>query len=102
MNCIQVGRIQVIAFQSSDGKQNNMSRPIPLSPVNRSSIINIDSSPSTSENVPTRSSYFKADNSEQDTGDSRNAGTSKVYIILYQIDLTPSVLHFVVEEQTAV
>ncbi|CAL5199827.1 unnamed protein product [Lathyrus oleraceus] len=73
----KVGRIQVIAFQSSDGKQNNMSRPIPLSPVNRSSIINIDSSPSTSENVPTRSSYFKADNSEQDTGDSRNAGTSK-------------------------
>lgn len=96
-NCIQVGRIQVIAFQSSDGKQNNMLRPIPLSPVNRSSIINIDSSPSTSENVPTRSN-FKADNLEQDTGDSRNVGTSKVYIILYQIDLTPSVLRFVVEE----
>ncbi|XP_058765825.1 uncharacterized protein LOC131639338 isoform X2 [Vicia villosa] len=72
----KVGRIQVIAFQSSDGKQNNMLRPVPLSPVNRSSIINIDSSPSTSENVPTRSN-FKADNSEQDTGDSRNAGTSK-------------------------
>ncbi|XP_061354784.1 uncharacterized protein LOC133299341 isoform X2 [Gastrolobium bilobum] len=47
----KVGRIQVIAFQSSDGKQNHMSRPIPLSPVNRSSVIDIDSSPSSSENV---------------------------------------------------
>lgn len=83
MNCIQVGRIQVIAFQSSDGKQNNISRPIPLSPVKRSSIIDIDSSPSSSENASTRFGYFKADSPEQDTGDSRSAGTSKVYTLSY-------------------
>nr|AFK46473.1 unknown [Medicago truncatula] len=55
----KIGKIQVIAFQSSDGKQNSMSRPIPLSPVNKSSIIHIDSSPSSSENLTTRSGYFK-------------------------------------------
>ncbi|KAJ1413412.1 MPN domain [Sesbania bispinosa] len=73
----KVGRIQVIAFQSSDGKQNHMSRPIPLSPVNRSSVIDIDSSPSSSENVSIRSGYFKAESPELDTGDSRSAGASK-------------------------
>ncbi|XP_045805848.1 uncharacterized protein LOC123898870 [Trifolium pratense] len=74
----KVGRIQVIAFQSSDGKQNNMSRPIPLSPVNKSSIIHIDASPSSSENVSTRYGYFKEDSPEKDTGDSRSTGASKV------------------------
>ncbi|KEH39592.1 Mov34/MPN/PAD-1 family protein [Medicago truncatula] len=73
----KIGKIQVIAFQSSDGKQNSMSRPIPLSPVNKSSIIHIDSSPSSSENLTTRSGYFKGDSPEQDTGDSRSAGASK-------------------------
>ncbi|XP_057457632.1 uncharacterized protein LOC130748425 [Lotus japonicus] len=73
----KVGRIQVIAFQSSDGKQNHMSRPIPLSPVNRSAVIDIDSSPSSSENVSRRSGYFKAESPDQDTGDSRSAGASK-------------------------
>ncbi|CAJ1955124.1 unnamed protein product [Sphenostylis stenocarpa] len=73
----KVGRIQVIAFQSSDGKQNHMSRPIPLSPVNRSPIIDIDSSPSSSENTSIRSGYFKAEGAEQDTGDSRSVGASK-------------------------
>ncbi|XP_017435971.1 uncharacterized protein LOC108342688 [Vigna angularis] len=42
----KVGRIQVIAFQSYDGRQNQLSGPIPLSLVNRSPIIDIDSSPS--------------------------------------------------------
>ncbi|RDX70920.1 Lys-63-specific deubiquitinase BRCC36 [Mucuna pruriens] len=73
----KVGRIQVIAFQSSDGKQNHMLRPIPLSPVNRSSVIDIDSSPSSSENVSSRSGYFKPDSAEQDTGDSRTVAASK-------------------------
>jgi hypothetical protein len=85
LNCIQIGKIQVIAFQSSDGKQNSLSRPIPLSPVNKSSIIHIDSSPSSSDNLTTRSGYFKGDSPEQDTGDSRSAGASKVYFILYEI-----------------
>ncbi|OIW03849.1 hypothetical protein TanjilG_30125 [Lupinus angustifolius] len=74
----KVGRIQVIAFQSSDGKQQSqVLRPIPLSPVNRSSVIDIDSSPSSSENVSIRSGYLKVEGPEQDTGDSRIAGTSK-------------------------
>ncbi|MCI22263.1 Lys-63-specific deubiquitinase BRCC36, partial [Trifolium medium] len=76
----KVGRIQVIAFQSSDGKQNNMSRPIPLSPVNKSSIIHIDTSPSSSENVSTRYGYFKEDSPEKDTGDSRSTGASKITV----------------------
>ncbi|WJX69992.1 hypothetical protein P8452_54151 [Trifolium repens] len=73
----KVGRIQVIAFQSSDGKQNNMLRPIPLSPVNKSSIIHIDTSPSSSENVSTRYGYSKEDSPEKDTGDSRSTAASK-------------------------
>ncbi|BAT78911.1 hypothetical protein VIGAN_02166900 [Vigna angularis var. angularis] len=60
---IQVGRIQVIAFQSYDGRQNQLSGPIPLSLVNRSPIIDIDSSPSSSENLSIRHGYFKAESS---------------------------------------
>lgn len=73
----QVGRIQVIAFQSSDGKQHHMSRPISLSPVNKSPVIEVESSLSTSENEPARS--FRAECPEQDTADSRTSGTIKVY-----------------------
>ncbi|ESW22708.1 hypothetical protein PHAVU_005G174900 [Phaseolus vulgaris] len=73
----KVGRIQVIAFQSSDGKQNHIPRPIPLSPINRSPVIDIDSSPSSSENLSIRPGYFKAENSVQDTGDSTGVGASK-------------------------
>lgn len=75
-----------------------MSRPIPLSPVNRSAVIDIDSSPSSSENVSRRSGYFKAESPDQDTGDSRSAGASKVYFIVNQIDLTSVMLHYVIEE----
>ncbi|KAK4252870.1 hypothetical protein QN277_011010 [Acacia crassicarpa] len=71
----KVGRIQVIAFQSSDRKQNQMSRSIPASPLNRSSVIDLDSSPSSSENVLIRSSSFKAESPYQDTGDSKISGT---------------------------
>ncbi|KAF7843285.1 lys-63-specific deubiquitinase BRCC36-like [Senna tora] len=71
----KIGRIQVIAFQSSDGKQNHISRPVPVSPVNRSSVIDLDPSPSSSENVSIRSSSFKAESPEQDSGDSRMAGS---------------------------
>ncbi|KAK7335974.1 hypothetical protein VNO80_28145 [Phaseolus coccineus] len=73
----KVGRIQVIAFQSSDGKQNHTPRPIPLSPINRSPVIDIVSSPSSSENLSIRPGYFKAENSELDTGDSTSVGASK-------------------------
>jgi len=75
----QVGRIQVIAFQSSDGKQNQILRPIPLSPVNRSSVIDLESSLSSSENLLGRSSSLRGENPEEDTGDSRiSAGANKV------------------------
>ncbi|KAJ9190071.1 hypothetical protein P3X46_001305 [Hevea brasiliensis] len=73
----KVGRIQVIAFQSSDGKQNNISRPISVSPVNRS-YIDVESSLSSSENTSARSGSARVENPEQDTGDSRTtAGSSK-------------------------
>ncbi|XP_050382168.1 COP9 signalosome complex subunit 5 [Argentina anserina] len=74
----KVGRIQVIAFQSSDGKQHHMSRPISLSPVNRSSIIEVESSLSTSEGASVRSGFTRAEAVEQDTADSRTSGTLKV------------------------
>lgn len=73
----KVGRIQVIAFQSSDGKQNNVSRPISLSPVNRSSVIDLESSLSSSENLSARSGSGRADSPELDTGDSRTASANK-------------------------
>ncbi|CAN1278670.1 Lys-63-specific deubiquitinase BRCC36 [Linum perenne] len=63
----KVGRIQVIAFQSSDGKQGNMSGPIPVSVVNKSFI---------EENAPVKSGTARGDSPEQDTGDSRLAGGS--------------------------
>ncbi|KAK4803131.1 hypothetical protein SAY86_001334 [Trapa natans] len=68
----KVGRIQVIAFQSSDGKQTQSSvRPVPLSPGNRNSVIDIESSLSSSENTSIRSGSIKGDNPEEDTGNSR-------------------------------
>ncbi|KAK4590432.1 hypothetical protein RGQ29_020835 [Quercus rubra] len=73
----KVGRIQVIAFQSSDGKQNNVPRPISLSPVNRSSVIDLESSLSSSENISARSGSGRAESPELDTGDSRTAAANK-------------------------
>lgn len=78
---LQVGRIQVIAFQSSDGKQNNMSRAIVLSPVNKTTVIDVESSLSSSENLSVRSGSARAGSPEQDTGDSKSvAGSWKVHI----------------------
>ncbi|TXG69246.1 hypothetical protein EZV62_004181 [Acer yangbiense] len=69
----KVGRIQVIAFQSSDGKQNHMSGPISLSPVNKTTVIDLESSLSSSEDQSVRSGTARAGSPEQDTGDSRTA-----------------------------
>ncbi|XP_031263494.1 lys-63-specific deubiquitinase BRCC36 [Pistacia vera] len=69
----KIGRIQVIAFQSSDGKQNLISRPISLSPVNKNVVIDLDSSLSSSENLLLRSGSARAESPEQDTGDSSTA-----------------------------
>ncbi|CAL5411245.1 unnamed protein product [Camellia sinensis] len=70
----QVGRIQVIAFQSLDGKHNHMLRALPLALTKRSAVIDLESSLSSSENALTRTESL-----EQDTGDSRaTAGAFKV------------------------
>ncbi|XP_052181595.1 uncharacterized protein LOC127794492 isoform X2 [Diospyros lotus] len=66
----KVGRIQVIAFQSLDGKQSHMLRAVPLSPINRSALIDLESSFSSSENASTKSSSGRAEILEQDTGNS--------------------------------
>ncbi|PSR96039.1 Lys-63-specific deubiquitinase [Actinidia chinensis var. chinensis] len=74
----KVGRIQVIAFQSLDGKQSQMLRAVPLSPVNRSTVIDLESSLSSSENASTRLGSARTESLEQDTGDSRaTAGAFK-------------------------
>ncbi|KAM7480373.1 hypothetical protein LguiA_028586 [Lonicera macranthoides] len=67
----KVGRIQVIAFQSLDGKQSYTLRPVSPSPVNKVSVIDIESSLSSAENSLTRSGNARAESLEQDTGDSR-------------------------------
>ncbi|CAI0422498.1 unnamed protein product [Linum tenue] len=71
----KVGRIQVIAFQSSDGRQNNISGPIPVSVVNKS-YIDVESSLSTSENALVKSGSGRGDSPEQDTGDSKLVAAS--------------------------
>lgn len=74
----KVGRIQVTAFQSLDGKQNHVLRPVPVSPINKSSIIDLESSLSSTENSLTNSGSTRVECLEHDTGDSRAAaGASK-------------------------
>ncbi|OAY66955.1 Lys-63-specific deubiquitinase BRCC36 [Ananas comosus] len=68
----KVGRIQVIAFQSLDGKQRH------LPPVNNSSIIEVESSLSSLENALSTSGSAMNENIEQDTGDSRAAKAKKM------------------------
>lgn len=70
-DALKVGRIQVIAFQSLDGKQqNHMLRPISLSPVHKNSVIDLESSLSSAD---TSRGGSKIESLEQDTGDSRAA-----------------------------
>lgn len=66
----KVGRIQVIAFQSLDGKQRD------VSPVNNSSVIEVESSWSSSENMKSTSAL--AIESLEDTCDSNLIKPSKV------------------------
>lgn len=67
----KVGRIQVTAFQSSDGKQNHILRPVSLSPVPKSSVVEIETSLSSSEKILPRSGSTRGDGPEEDTGDSK-------------------------------
>ncbi|WCJ40599.1 Lys-63-specific deubiquitinase BRCC36 [Euphorbia peplus] len=71
----KVGRIQVIAFQSSDGKQSNTIRPVSLPSVNKS-YIDVESSLSSSENLSVKSGSARLDSPEPDTADSRTAARS--------------------------
>lgn len=74
----KVGRIQVTAFQSLDGKQNHVLRPVPVSPINKNSIIDLESSLSSTDNSLTISGSTRLESLEYDTGDSRAAvGASK-------------------------
>ncbi|XP_010537982.1 PREDICTED: lys-63-specific deubiquitinase BRCC36 [Tarenaya hassleriana] len=66
----KVGRIQVIAFQSSDGKQNNTFKSISLSLSSKDSVIDVESSLSSSDSTYRRSYPSRGENPEQDTGDS--------------------------------
>ncbi|KAL2234722.1 UNVERIFIED_CONTAM: Lys-63-specific deubiquitinase BRCC36 [Sesamum indicum] len=66
----KVGRIQVIAFQSLDGKQNHTMKPVSLVPVQKSSVIDIESSISSSDNTMPVFGSSRGESMEQDTGDS--------------------------------
>lgn len=66
----KVGRIQVTAFQSLDGKQNHVLKPH-FSPINKSSIIDLESSLSSTENSLTHSGSTRVESLEYDTGDSK-------------------------------
>ncbi|KAL5729521.1 hypothetical protein ACHQM5_002461 [Ranunculus cassubicifolius] len=71
-DALKVGRIQVIAFQSLDGKQHHMALTASISHVNNSSI-QLESFTS-SENT---SGSGRVESLEQDTGDSKSTGSIK-------------------------
>ncbi|GMH03639.1 hypothetical protein Nepgr_005478 [Nepenthes gracilis] len=71
----KAGRIQVIAFQSLDGKQSHTPTPVSVSPVHRSAAVNLESSLSSSEDASTRLRSGKAEILEEDTADSRTNGS---------------------------
>lgn len=77
-SCFQVGRIQVIAFQSSDGKPNTTSKPMSLVLANKDSVIDLESSLSSSDSIFPRSSSSRGDIPEQDTSDTATTSGSKV------------------------
>jgi hypothetical protein len=72
--CSQVGKIQVIAFQSLGGPQPTLGAIVP---VISNPVIDLDSSWSSSDNSLT--ARYALDGMEQDTGDSRASNGSKVY-----------------------
>ena len=64
-----------------------MLRAVPLSPVNRRAVIDLESSLSSSENASTRLGLARIESLEQDTGDSRaTAGAFKVYYLLLKFN----------------
>ncbi|CAH8258810.1 unnamed protein product [Arabidopsis lyrata] len=73
----KVGRIQVIAFQSSDGKPNSIPKPVSLVLANKDSVIDLESSFSSSDSIYQRSSSARGDNPELDTSDTATTSGSK-------------------------
>lgn len=70
-----------------DGKQGHMMKPLSLAPVHKSSVIDIESSMSSSENTMAMVVSSKGD-VEHDTGDSETVRASKVCLInIYLISL---------------
>uniref|UniRef100_A0A7N0RGP5 MPN domain-containing protein n=1 Tax=Kalanchoe fedtschenkoi TaxID=63787 RepID=A0A7N0RGP5_KALFE len=69
----KVGRIQVIAFQSSDGKQHHTPIYIPLTPTSRSSIIGLESSPGLWGSISNKSPIARIEDTDQNLGDSRTS-----------------------------
>ncbi|KAL6539141.1 hypothetical protein OROGR_011790 [Orobanche gracilis] len=72
----KVGRIQIIAFQSLDGKQ--VMKPVSVSPIQKSPFIDLESSISSSENSMGKFGSSRGENMEQDTGDSGSKGAGKL------------------------
>jgi hypothetical protein len=71
MNCSQVGRIQVTAFQSQGGQHHTVT-PLAIAPV-----IDLESSWSSSDNALASHSI---EGIEHDTGDSRFSKSNKVWL----------------------
>ncbi|KAL8153369.1 hypothetical protein V2J09_011129 [Rumex salicifolius] len=69
-DAFKAGRIQVIAFQSLDGKLSHTTIPISQSPAERSTVIDLESL-SSSDDTSLRSGTI---NEDLDTGDSRSFG----------------------------
>ncbi|KZV56065.1 hypothetical protein F511_06082 [Dorcoceras hygrometricum] len=75
----KVGRIQVTAFQSLDGKQNHVLRPVSISHVLKSPVIEVESSISSSDNTAVAFGSAKGENVDQDTGDSRATAKGRLF-----------------------
>lgn len=73
----KVGRIQVIAFQSSDGNSNTPPKSMSLVLSNKDSVIDLESSLSSSDSVYQSSSSAKGHNHDQDTTDTASSSGPK-------------------------
>ncbi|CDY54314.1 BnaC06g43120D [Brassica napus] len=73
----KVGRIQVIAFQSSDGNPNTPPKSMSLVLSNKDSVIDLESSLSSSDSVYQSSSSARGGNPDQDATDTASSSGPK-------------------------
>ncbi|EOA35467.1 hypothetical protein CARUB_v10020676mg [Capsella rubella] len=73
----KVGRIQVIAFQSSDGKPDTTPTSMSLVLANKDSVIDVESSLTSSDSIFPRSSSRRGGIPDQDTSDTATTSGSK-------------------------